>query len=129
MLLSILPLRAEHLRLQEPSSLDVRLSLLLLSSPSCTNHRIAILYSTDGLARIGAGLFSELRNAVFANVAQDAIRRVARNVFTHLLNLDVQFHLTRQTGGLTRAIDRGTKYVFRLAHLGARVTDLVRCIG
>ncbi|SGY93138.1 BQ5605_C037g11574 [Microbotryum silenes-dioicae] len=64
-----------------------------------------------GLARIGAGVFSELRNAVFANVAQGAIRRVARGVFTHLLNLDVQFHLTRQTGGLTRAIDRGTKWV------------------
>ncbi|SCZ88442.1 BZ3500_MvSof-1268-A1-R1_Chr2-1g04413 [Microbotryum saponariae] len=62
-----------------------------------------------GLARIGAGVFSELRNAVFANVAQGAIRRVAHGVFTHLLNLDVQFHLTRQTGGLTRAIDRGTK--------------------
>ncbi|GAA5821560.1 hypothetical protein JCM3770_006824 [Rhodotorula araucariae] len=62
-----------------------------------------------GLARIGAGLFSELRNAVFANVAQGAIRRVARSVFTHLLNLDIGFHLTRQTGGLTRAIDRGTK--------------------
>ncbi|GAA5897951.1 hypothetical protein JCM8208_003200 [Rhodotorula glutinis] len=62
-----------------------------------------------GLARIGAGLFSELRNAVFANVAQGAIRRVARSVFTHLLNLDIGFHLRRQTGGLTRAIDRGTK--------------------
>ncbi|GAA6003724.1 uncharacterized protein JCM10292_000704 [Rhodotorula paludigena] len=62
-----------------------------------------------GLARVGAGLFSELRNAVFANVAQGAIRRVARSVFTHLLNLDIGFHLQRQTGGLTRAIDRGTK--------------------
>ncbi|CEQ42496.1 SPOSA6832_04309, partial [Sporobolomyces salmonicolor] len=65
--------------------------------------------SADGLARIGAGVFSELRNAVFANVAQGAIRRVARSVFTHLLNLDIGFHLKRQTGGLTRAIDRGTK--------------------
>ncbi|GAA5902594.1 hypothetical protein JCM6882_009326 [Rhodosporidiobolus microsporus] len=62
-----------------------------------------------GLARISASLFSELRNAVFASVAQGAIRRVARSVFTHLLNLDIGFHLTRQTGGLTRAIDRGTK--------------------
>ncbi|GAA5820690.1 hypothetical protein JCM11251_003113 [Rhodosporidiobolus azoricus] len=62
-----------------------------------------------GLARISASLFSELRNAVFAAVAQGAIRRVARSVFTHLLNLDIGFHLTRQTGGLTRAIDRGTK--------------------
>ncbi|GAA5967734.1 hypothetical protein JCM11641_005749 [Rhodosporidiobolus odoratus] len=62
-----------------------------------------------GLARISASLFSELRNAVFATVAQGAIRRVAKSVFTHLLNLDIGFHLQRQTGGLTRAIDRGTK--------------------
>ncbi|KAM0791593.1 Iron-sulfur clusters transporter atm1, mitochondrial [Microbotryomycetes sp. NB124-2] len=62
-----------------------------------------------GLARIFSTVFSELRNAVFANVAQGAIRRVARGVFSHLLNLDIGFHLTRQTGGLTRAIDRGTK--------------------
>ncbi|CAO1624315.1 unnamed protein product [Jaminaea pallidilutea] len=62
-----------------------------------------------GLARIGASLFSELRNAVFASVAQRSIRRVARSVFSHLLRLDLGWHLSRQTGGLTRAIDRGTK--------------------
>ncbi|KAN0101942.1 iron ABC-transporter-like protein [Hyaloscypha variabilis] len=62
-----------------------------------------------GLTRIGATVFSELRNAVFASVAQKAIRRVACNVFDHLLRLDLNFHLTKQTGGLTRAIDRGTK--------------------
>ncbi|KAL2216168.1 P-loop containing nucleoside triphosphate hydrolase protein [Thermoascus aurantiacus ATCC 26904] len=62
-----------------------------------------------GVTRIGATLFQELRNAVFASVAQKAIRKVARSVFDHLLRLDLNFHLTRQTGGLTRAIDRGTK--------------------
>lgn len=62
-----------------------------------------------GGARIGATVFQELRNAVFASVAQKAIRRVARNVFDHLLRLDLTFHLSKQTGGLTRAIDRGTK--------------------
>lgn len=62
-----------------------------------------------GAARIGASLFSELRNAVFANVAQRSIRKIARTVFTHLLTLDLSWHLGRQTGGLTRAIDRGTK--------------------
>ncbi|KAK0556228.1 Iron-sulfur clusters transporter atm1, mitochondrial [Tilletia horrida] len=62
-----------------------------------------------GLARIGATAFSELRNAVFANVAQRSIRRVAGSVFSHLLALDLNWHLSRQTGGLTRAIDRGTK--------------------
>ncbi|PYH91537.1 P-loop containing nucleoside triphosphate hydrolase protein [Aspergillus ellipticus CBS 707.79] len=62
-----------------------------------------------GVTRISATLFQEMRNAVFASVAQKAIRRVSRNVFEHLLRLDLNFHLTRQTGGLTRAIDRGTK--------------------
>ncbi|OJJ49153.1 hypothetical protein ASPZODRAFT_13887 [Penicilliopsis zonata CBS 506.65] len=62
-----------------------------------------------GATRIGATLFQELRNAVFASVAQKAIRKVAKNVFEHLLRLDLNFHLSRQTGGLTRAIDRGTK--------------------
>ncbi|KAI8051854.1 P-loop containing nucleoside triphosphate hydrolase protein [Thamnidium elegans] len=62
-----------------------------------------------GLARLGSSVFQELRNAVFAAVAQKAIRRVALNVFTHLHKLDLGFHLTRQTGGLNRAIDRGTK--------------------
>jgi ABC transporter ATM len=62
-----------------------------------------------GVTRIGATLFQELRNAVFASVAQKAIRNVAKNVFAHLLRLDLNFHLSRQTGGLTRALDRGTK--------------------
>ncbi|KAF9001584.1 P-loop containing nucleoside triphosphate hydrolase protein [Cyathus striatus] len=62
-----------------------------------------------GAARIGATLSGELLNAVFANIGQRAIRKVARETFEHLLNLDLRFHLSRQTGGLTRAIDRGTK--------------------
>ncbi|KAM7196296.1 iron-sulfur clusters transporter ATM1, mitochondrial [Naviculisporaceae sp. PSN 640] len=62
-----------------------------------------------GAARIGAVVSQELRNAVFSSVAQKAIRRVARKTFGHLLNLDLSFHLSKQTGGLTRAIDRGTK--------------------
>ncbi|KAK4613445.1 Iron-sulfur clusters transporter atm1, mitochondrial [Fulvia fulva] len=62
-----------------------------------------------GAARIGAAIFQEFRNAIFATVSQGAIRRVAANVFEHLLKLDLNFHLSRQTGGLARAIDRGTK--------------------
>ncbi|KAI5454993.1 Iron-sulfur clusters transporter atm1, mitochondrial [Naganishia albida] len=62
-----------------------------------------------GAARICSTLFSELRNAIFASVAQRAIRQVARTTFGHLLSMDMGFHLTRQTGGLMRAIDRGTK--------------------
>ncbi|KAF2147011.1 uncharacterized protein K452DRAFT_293504 [Aplosporella prunicola CBS 121167] len=62
-----------------------------------------------GVTRMGATVFQELRNAVFASVAQKAIRGVACSVYEHLLKLDLNFHLSRQTGGLTRAIDRGTK--------------------
>jgi ABC-type bacteriocin/lantibiotic exporter with double-glycine peptidase domain len=63
----------------------------------------------DGLTRISATVFQELRNAIFATVSQKAIRAVACSVYDHLLKLDLSFHLSRQTGGLTRAIDRGTK--------------------
>ena len=62
-----------------------------------------------GGARFGAVLFGELRNAIFASVAQTAIRTVALGTFKHLLNMDLAFHLLRQTGGITRAIERGTK--------------------
>lgn len=62
-----------------------------------------------GAARIGASISGELLNAVFAGIGQKAIRSVARETFEHLLSLDLRFHLSRQTGGLTRAIDRGTK--------------------
>jgi ATP-binding cassette subfamily B (MDR/TAP) protein 7 len=67
----------------------------------------------DGIARILTTLFAELRNAVFASVAQGAIRKVAKETFEHLLHMDMKFHLERQTGGLTRAIDRGTKWVYK----------------
>ena len=52
---------------------------------------------------------SELRDAVFAKVAQRAIRSVALRTFKHLHRLSLRFHLDRQTGGLSRAIERGTK--------------------
>ncbi|KAK6473548.1 ATP-binding cassette sub-family B member 7 [Huso huso] len=62
-----------------------------------------------GVSRACASLFNELRNAVFGKVAQSSIRRIAKNVFLHLHNLDLGFHLSRQTGGLSKAIDRGTR--------------------
>ena len=61
------------------------------------------------MARAGASLFNELRNAVFAKVAQGSIRRIANRTFLHLHSLDLSFHLGRQTGALSRAIDRGTR--------------------
>jgi ATP-binding cassette subfamily B protein len=58
--------------------------------------------------RLASGAFSELRDFVFANVAQRAIRNVALRTFRHLHALSLSFHLERQTGGLSRAIERGT---------------------
>uniref|UniRef100_A0A0N5A5E6 Iron-sulfur clusters transporter ABCB7, mitochondrial n=1 Tax=Parastrongyloides trichosuri TaxID=131310 RepID=A0A0N5A5E6_PARTI len=62
-----------------------------------------------GLARSGSALFNELRNAVFARVSQHSVRKIAHKIFLHLHNLDLAFHLNRQTGALSKAIDRGTR--------------------
>ncbi len=62
-----------------------------------------------GAARVLSLAFGELRDAIFAKVAARAIRSVALKTFRHLHALALRFHLERQTGGLSRAIERGTK--------------------
>ena len=62
-----------------------------------------------GLLRLFSTLFGELRDALFAKVTQRAIRRVALKVFEHLHSLSLRFHLERQTGGVSRDIERGTR--------------------
>jgi len=62
-----------------------------------------------GLARITSTIFGELRDAVFAKVIQRSIRRVALKVFRHLHTLSLSFHLDRQTGGVSRDIERGSR--------------------
>ncbi|POZ63846.1 ABCB family ABC transporter ATP-binding protein/permease [Chromobacterium alticapitis] len=62
-----------------------------------------------GLARLLSGVLGELRDAVFARVIQGAVRQAALDVFRHLLRLSLRFHLERQTGGVSRDIERGTK--------------------
>lgn len=62
-----------------------------------------------GLLRLLSTLFGELRDGVFAKVTQRAIRRVALEVFEHLHSLSLRFHLDRQTGGVSRDIERGTR--------------------
>ena len=61
-----------------------------------------------GALRLTNSLFAELRDAVFAKVMQRSIRRVALQVFEHLHRLALRFHLERQTGGVSRDIERGT---------------------
>ena len=62
-----------------------------------------------GLLRMAASLFAELREALFARVTQNAVRKVALQVFEHLHSLALSFHLARQTGGVSRDIERGTR--------------------
>ncbi len=62
-----------------------------------------------GMARVLAQAFGEVRDAIFAPVSQRAIRNLALEVFGHLHALSLRFHLERQTGGLSRVIERGTQ--------------------
>ena len=72
------------------------------------------LLAAYGLLRFSTTLFGELRDVVFVRVAQHAIRRVALSVFRHLHGLSLRFHLDRQTGGMTRDIERGTRGISTL---------------
>ncbi|MGE0802861.1 MAG: ABC transporter ATP-binding protein/permease, partial [Lautropia sp.] len=67
-----------------------------------------------GLLRLSTSVFTELREYVFAKVTQRTVREIALQVFGHLHALSLRFHLERQTGGLTRDIERGTRGVSSL---------------
>ena len=82
-----------------------------------------------GLARLGAIIFGELRDAVFVRVGQRAIRRLAIETFTHIHRLSLRYHITRKTGGLSRIIERGVKGVdfllrFMLLSIGPLILEL-----
>jgi ATP-binding cassette subfamily B protein len=69
-----------------------------------------------GLMRLAATFFNELREVVFARVTQGAVRDISLRVFRHLHSLSMRFHLERQTGGLTRDIERGSRGVGTLVN-------------
>jgi len=85
--------------------LDVERALLVVP---------AALLAIYGVLRFSTVLFAELRDVVFVRVTQRAIRRVALGVFRHLHALSLRFHLERQTGGMSRDIERGTKGISTL---------------
>ena len=68
---------------------------------------IALVFAY-GLARFANVLFGELRDTIFGRVTERAMRKIGLEVFQHLHNLDLDFHLNRRTGGLSRDIERGT---------------------
>ena len=62
-----------------------------------------------GLLRLSASLFGELRELIFAKVTESAVRKIGLQVFNYVHSLSLRFHLSRQTGGMTRDVERGTR--------------------
>ncbi len=67
-----------------------------------------------GVLRFSTSLFQELRDAVFAKAAQNSVREVSLKVFRHLHDLSLKFHLDRQTGGVSRDLERGSRSISQL---------------
>ena len=93
------------------------------------NIAIALVAIYAG-ARFGGVLFDNVRNVVFEKVGQDATRRLAENVFGHLHNLSMRFHMNRRTGAVTKIIERGTKSIdvmlyFLLFNIAPTLFDLL----
>ncbi len=86
-------------------SLDARTAALVVP---------LVLLVAYGLLRVSTTVFTELREFLFAKVTQRAVRKIALNVFRHLHALSMRFHLARQTGGLTRDVERGQRGISTL---------------
>jgi ABC transporter ATM len=102
---------------------------LIDACTSTDTHSLAILgflSAAYGISRLVAVGFQELRNAVFTTVSQSIMRNTAKQVYDHLLHLDQEFHVKSHTGGLVRAIDRGTKGINNL--LSAMVLHILPTI-
>lgn len=87
-----------------------------------------------GALRFSSTLFSELRDAIFARVAERAMRRVSLRVFQHLHNRELAFHLDRKTGGLARDIERGTSGIsfllrFTLFNIVPTLLEIIMVAG
>ncbi|WP_077342308.1 ABCB family ABC transporter ATP-binding protein/permease [Pseudocolwellia agarivorans] len=92
------------------------------------------LVAAYGLVRLSIVLFAEIRDTLFGRVTERAIRRIGLKVFKHLHDLDLDFHLNRQTGGLSRDIDRGNSGVsflmrFMVFNIIPTLLEIVMVIG
>ena len=90
---------------------------------------VASLVAAYATARFAGVLSDNLRNALFEKVGQDAARRLAGNVFRHIHDLSLRFHLERRTGSLTKIVERGTKSIdmmlyFLLFNIGPTIIEL-----
>ncbi len=106
-----------------------------LSDPAAQLLAVPIaLLLAYGLLRFGTTLLGELRDAVFSRVAERGMRRIALEVFTHMHQLDLNFHLSRKTGGVSRDIERGTSGIafllrFMLFNIIPTLFELVLIVG
>ena len=82
-----------------------------LSTPQFATVLPLLLLGLYGALRFASSLFTELREILFARVSQESVRRIALEVFRHLHSLSLRFHLERQTGGVTRDIERGSRSI------------------
>ena len=82
---------------------------LSISAPQALVVVPVSLILAYGLLRLSASLFGELRELIFAKVTESAVRKVGLQVFNYVHSLSLRFHLSRQTGGMTRDIERGTR--------------------
>ena len=100
-----------------------------MSGPTVAFGVVAMLVVAYAAARFAGVLADNLRNALFEKVGQDAARRLAGQVFRHIHDLSLRFHLERRTGSLTKIVERGTKSIdmmlyFILFNIGPTVIEL-----
>lgn len=94
---------------------------------------LALIMAYGGL-RLANVLFGEIRDTLFGRVTERAMRRVGLKVFQHLHRLDLDFHLNRQTGGLSRDIERGTSGIsflmrFMVFNIGPTLLEIAMVVG
>jgi ATP-binding cassette subfamily B protein len=108
-----------------------------LNIDSTTQQALAVpmaLVAAYGIVRFSNVLFGEIRDTLFGRVTERAMRRIGLNVFQHLHALDLQFHLDRQTGGLSRDIERGTTGIsfllrFLIFNIGPTLIEILLVVG
>lgn len=106
----------------------------MASLPRSPVTLVVLLVVGYAAARFGTTLFDNLRNTIFESVGQEATRRLASQVFRHLHNLSLRFHLERRTGAVTKVVERGTKSIdtmlyFLLFNIAPTVLELSLVLG
>jgi ABC-type transport system involved in Fe-S cluster assembly fused permease/ATPase subunit len=107
----LLVLLAKSVTLAMPFAYKGAIDQLSLGAAQASVGLAVALVAAYAGARFAGVLFDNLRNAIFERVGQTAARRLSVDVFRHLHNLSLRFHLERRTGTLTRIVDRGTKSI------------------